>query len=324
MPGGFGRNSHVGWGLENPWGTAVAGTKWAELVGEKMVTKREREPRPVVRGLNPREGNLYDKFFGGGGSFEIEANYGGLIRLLEHLFGDASDTITQPDVGVRWVHTFQQAATVMSGKGLTVRVNKDVDSGSTPEHVFAGFKVNSMKFSIKPDQNMRVEVEGAAKDVTLAAASTPAFPTSSNYVAGHQLSVEIDDVVRKVDEVELTIDNKLDTEKRVVGSKNIDEPIRSREMVDIRGTITMDAIQADWSKLDAGTLFKAEFLHAGAALGTGNFRWDFTLLKCLVLDNPFTVEDRGIVKSVLPFMALEPVSGQIIQLAVHNGESAVG
>lgn len=324
MPGGFGRNSHVGWGLESPWGTSVAGTKWAELISEKMETIRMREPRPVVRGINPREGHLYDKLFGGRGSFEIEANYGGLIRLHEHLFGDASDTITQPDVGVRWVHTFQQAVTVMTGKGLTVRVNKDVDNGSTPEHVFAGFKVNSMKWTMAPDQNMRIEVEGVAKEVSLAAVSSPAFPTAAQYVAGHQLSVEIDDVVRKVDQVELVYDNKLDLEKRIVGSKNIDEPVRSGEMADIHGTITMDAAQADWAKLDAGTLFKAEFLHQGAVLGTGNYRFDFTLLKCLVTGNPFVVEDRGIVKSTLPFVALEPTSGQIITLAVHNGESAVG
>jgi len=323
MPGGFGRNSHVGWGLENPWGTPVAGTKWAELVSEKMETIRNRVPRPVVRGLNPREGNLYDALFGAKGSFEIEANYGGMTRLLEHLFGDSSDTVTVVEGGIRWKHTYVQAPTIMSGKGLTLRVNRDVDNGSTPELVVAGFKVNSMKFTMQPDQNMRVEVEGAGKDASLAAASTPAFPAAANYVAGHQFSCEFDDVVRKVDQVELMIDNKLDLEKRVLGSKTIDEPIRSSERPDISGTITMDAIQADWSKLDAGTLFKLELLHTGPTLGAGTYRWDFTLLKCLVTGNPFIVENPGVVKATVPFIALEPTSGQIIQLDITNGESAV-
>jgi hypothetical protein len=267
---------------------------------------------------------MYDAFFGGKGSFVVELNYGGMTRLFEHLFGDSSDTITNPEPSVRWTHTYAQAATVMSGKGLTLRLNRDTDPGSTPELVVAGFKVSSAKFTFQPDQNARVEIEGAGKDASLGAVSSPAFPVAANYVAGHQLSCEFDDVVRKVDQIELMYDNKLDLEKRVLGSKNIDEPIRSAEMVEVTGTITMDAVQADWSKLDAGTLFKLEALHTGPVLGGGNYRFDFTLLKCLVTGNPFIVENRGIVKSTMPFMALEPTSGQIITLAITNGESAVG
>jgi hypothetical protein len=85
----------------------------------------------------------------------------------------------------------------------------------------------------------------------------------------------------------------------------------------------MDAFQADWSKLDAGTLFKLELLHTGPTLGAGTYRMDFTALKCLVTGNPFTISGPGVVKTTLPFKALKPTAGELLSLVVVNEEAAV-
>jgi tail tube protein len=324
MPQGFGRNSFVGWDQETTWGTGVAAAKYAELISEGIETIRNRVARPVVRDLDEREGNFYDALFGVKGPFAIELNYNGLLRLFEHLFGDSSGSVVATEAPNRYTTTFVLKDTVSTGKGLSLHVHRDVDAGSTPQLRAVGYKLNSAKFSFAPDRNGQVEFDGAGKDASLIAAVTPTFPAVANYVAGHQLSIEIDDVVRKVDEVEFTLDNGLDLEKRVLGSKNIDEPIRSDTRRSITGTITMDALQADWSKLDAGTLFKLELLHTGPTAGAGTLRMDFTFLKCLVTGNPFTVTGPGIVKSAVQFKALKPISGELLTLVVINNESAIG
>lgn len=323
MPGGFGRNSFVGWAEESPWGTAAAASKFAELISEGIETVRDRVARPVVRDLDEREGNFYDALFGVRGPFAIELNYSGLLRLFEHLFGDASVASVATEPGVRNTHTITLKDTIMSAKGLSLHVNRDVDAGSTPQLRAVGYKLNSATFSFSPERNGQVEFDGAGKDSSIIAAVSPTFPPITTYVAGHQLAVEIDDVARAVDSVELTLDNGLDLEKRVVGSKQIAEPIRSDTRRSINGTLTMDALQADWSKLDAGSLFKLELLHTGPTLGAGNYRMDFTMLKCLVTGNPFTISGPGVVKTTLPFKALKPTAGELLSLVVVNEEAAV-
>jgi tail tube protein len=320
---GFGRNSFVGWAQESTWGTVQTPSKYAEIKGDGIKGFRNREPRPVFRDLDAREGQLYDAFFGVEGGFTIEGNYIGMLRLLEHLFGDSSDTITQPDVGVRWLHTYRLSDTPMVGKGLSVHLNTDTDNASTPQKRCTGFKLSKGTFVYVPDNNLEVQIEGAGKDVDLVAASTPTFPSITEYIAGHQTTVEFDDVVRAVDRVEITVDQSLDLKKRVLGSKFIAEPVHGPDRRIVTGVIDVDAAQADFSKLLAGTLFKLEVISLGATLGTGTFQFYWTFNKCLVLEDPYKVNDPGLVKSRISFRALKPISGDLVTLIVGNNESAV-
>lgn len=324
MPGGFGYESFVGWDQETTWGTPVAPAKYAELISEAMKEIRDRQPRPVVRDLDVREGNYYDRLFGASGSFDVELNYIGLLRLLEHAFGDASGATVVDEASVRWTHTFSLKKTLMTGKGLSLHVNKDVDNGGTPQVRYAGFKVNSLGFNFAPDNNARLSVGGAAKDFASIAASTPTFPAAAQYVAGHQTIVEIDDVARGVDSAVITLDNGMNLEKRVLGSKNIAEPVRSDTRRSVRGTLVMDAAAADLAKLEAGTLFKLEVISTGAVLGAGNFKFQLVALKCLVTEGPFNVTTPGIMKSTLNFVAQKPTAGELLQAIVTNNEATIG
>ena len=324
MPGGYGRNTFIGWAEESAWGTPVAASKFGEIISSSMEAIRRRVPRESVRGLDDREANFYDELFGAAGSFVIGANYIGLLRLLEHAMGDGSDAITQPDVGVRWVHTFTLKDTLMAGKGLSLHVNDDVDNGGTPQRRYAGFKVNGLKFSYDPLRNTTIEVSGAAKDFASIAAVSPTLPGLSTYVAGHQTVIEIDDVVRKCDMVEVELDNGMDLEKRILGSKNIDEPIRGDSRRRVFGTIKMDAAAADLAKFDAGTYFKLEVLATGATLGTGNYALQLVLAKCRLDGDPYSsIDGPGVRKTEVPFVADLPTSGERLQVIVHNNESAV-
>jgi len=326
MPGGFGRNSFVGWAEEGAgtWGTGVAATKFAELGSESMKIIRERKPRPVYRGLiDGREGQLYDEKQGAAGSFAIEGNYNGLLKLFEHAFGDSSGVVTVAEGGIRWLTTYSLAQTIMSTKGLSLHINTDVDNGATPQRRYNGFKINTLKFTFDPKRNLLLEVGGAAKDHSDIAAVSPTFPAIANYVAGHQCVVSLDTVATKVDAVELSIDNGLDLDKRILGDKRIDEPIRSDNQVKMEGQITKDAVAADMTKFRDGTLFRLDVVCTGPTLGAGNNKLSLIALKCLVTDDPYNVTGPGIVKSKFPFKVLEPVSGQALQLLIENNESAI-
>lgn len=324
MAGGYGAKSFVGWAEEPTWGTGVAATKFAELVSEGVEVIRDRVPRETVRNLHVREDAFYDEKFGGAGPFVIEANYVGMLRLIEHLFGDASGVTTNPDPGVRWRHTFGLTDTLKAGKGLSVHVNTDVDSGGTPQRRYVGVKLNKAKFTFDPKKNVQIEFGAVAKDYSSIAAVSPTFPGSTLYIGGNQTIIEIDDVARQCDLVTFEVDNAMDVDKRVLGSKQIAEPVRGDERPVISGEITVDAEAADLSKFDAGTLFKFEAIATGAALGgSGNYQFTLVALKCAVTGDPYHITTPGKVKSVIPFRAREPNSGALLQCIVDNNESAI-
>jgi len=323
MPGGYGRKSFVGWDQEGTWGTGVAATKFAELINESMDIIRERVPRPVVRGLfAAREGNTYDAKFGAGGKFVIEGNFIGLLRLLEHAFGDASGSTAATEPGVRYTHTFNLKETPMTGKGLSLHINTDVDNGGTPQRRYNGFKIDSLKFSYDPRRNVQIEVGGAAKDHTDIAAVSATFPASAQYIAGHQTVLEIDDVATKFDSVDLTLNLALDLDKRIMGSKFIDEPVRDGQ-ISIDGELNKDAAASDMTKFRDGTLFKVELISTGATLGAGTYKQTLIGLKAEAVGDPYKVTTPGLMKSRIPFRLLEPTAGETLQILIENNEAAI-
>lgn len=322
---GFGRNSFVGWAEESTWGTPVAPSKYAELISETMKGIRTRTPRPVVRDLDQREGSLYDEKEGAEGGFLIEASYDGLLRLLEHAFGDVSiaTAVDTPETGAH-THTITPKATLMSGKGLSVSINTDTDSGGLPEKRVEGFKINTLKMSYDPLRNVQFEVTGAGQDFSQVVVSTPAFPADTVLVAGHQLVFSINDTPREVDNLEWTLDNGMNLDHRVLGDKQIIEPVRSDTKRALTGSITVDALEEDLDKFRAGTLFDLDIDATGPiAAAATNFSWKVAMTKCLVTDDPFNVTTPGQIKSTIPFMALLPAAGSIMTMVIINTENAV-
>ncbi len=68
-------------------------------------------------------------------------------------------------------------------------------------------------------------------------------------------------------------------------------------------------------------LRQLEFLHTGAVLESDFYRLDVLLPKCQITDPPYSITGPGIVKSVLPFRALLPTSGELITITVSNTET---
>lgn len=318
---GQGRSSFFGWGQESTWGTAVTPTKFAEIKDDNFKAVRDQVARPVFRDLDPREGNLYDRLFGGGGGGIFEGNYEGMLRLFEHAFGDSSGVTTGP-VGSVYTHTFTLKDTLMSGKGLSFHINTDTDSAGLPQKRFFGFKINELGLEFDPQANLAVTVQGVAKDMDKVAASTPTFPGIANYIAGHQCSCEIDDVATLIKSAKISLNNGMQLDGRQLGSKNIREPVRDVRRA-VTGQIVVDAAESWLTKYLAGTLFKLELLHLGPVLGGGNYRFDVTALKCRITDDPYQVKTPGLIEATVPFEILKPTSGELLTIAFQNSETAI-
>jgi hypothetical protein len=265
-----------------------------------------------------REANFYDEKFGGAGPYAIEANYEGLLRLLEHAFGAVTTTVSE--AAIRWQHAFTLATgELMTGKGISFHVHRDMANAFR----LLGGKIRELRYTLDPKRNVQLEFDLVGKDIDTLAAVAPTLPGTSLYVAGHQAVIEIDDVARAVDSLELVFSNGLDDDKRVIGSKNIAEPVRGDSRRSVTGTLVADAADADWTKFNAGTLFKLEALSTGPTLGAGNYRLDIIALKCLVTEEPFQVTGPGLVKATIPFTVVKPTSGSMLDLTVQNAESVV-
>ncbi|KKL53089.1 hypothetical protein LCGC14_2278920, partial [marine sediment metagenome] len=245
MPGGFGRDSHIGWVEEPTYGTVVTPpTKFEELISQNVEGIRIRTPRPTVRGLDTAEDDLYDEKFGVEGPFNFNINYEGQLRLLEHLFGAVATVVLEAVIS--WTHTFTLTDALQTGKGLSIYINLDLD-----EYQCKGCKLSQAVFTFDPKLPATVEFSLVGQDMEGVAASTFVAQANSLYVGGHQLTCEIDDVVRAIDSATLTINNGLDIDKRILGSKSIVEPVRGDTRREITGTLKMDALDTDWDKFQS-------------------------------------------------------------------------
>ena len=322
---GLGRNSSVAWALEPTWGDPVTPpTKWAELYNEAIKAISASEARAVARGLSMREGSLFTARQGAAGSFLVDNNFEGMLRLIEHLFGDSSVGSVEDETG-RTTHTATRQDTIMSGKGLTLYIDTDVDA-ALPVRQYSGWKMDGCRITVDAQRHTQLEWRGAGKDLPVDVARlTPTFPSELLYSDGQEIVIEIDDVARSFDTVQIDIANGLNLDRRVMGSKLIDEPVRGSDphAFQVTGTIVGDAVLADLTKFRAGTLFKLEVIHTGPVLLAGNYMSTIELLKCEVTDDPYNVAGPDIIKSTIPFRAVEPTSGEMIKWITTNSEVAV-
>lgn len=304
----FGFNAAIGWGVEDPWGTAVSVDKFAEVISMDIKKTVERQESPSTRGLSERRRQEF--LISVGGSFETEFVYTGMERLLRHLFGASTDAVVPSSVdGFR--HTFTLADAMLPG--LTIETNRG-DSAASQTSKFAGCKITSATLSYSPNDPLKVTWNVVGKDETLVNETSVTYPdyTGIQLAKGHHMTCEFDDSVVAIDSFELTIENGLDVGKRVLGSQTIDEPVRS-ERRKVTGTLTLDwASTANYLKYINNTATKLEIICTGEDMGNDNS--DPLALRMIMPTVRFdgespAVSGPGIVKQVMPFYALSTGTG---------------
>lgn len=319
MPDGFGYNASIGFAEETVWGTAVARTKFMEIISEGIKASVERQESPSTRSLSERRRN--DFLISVAGPIEMEGIYQGLEKLWKHLFGAVATT--GPTDTVVYSHQFTFADALPAGLSIEAFRGDDANleaASADSAHLYAGCKIASATLSFKPNEPFKVTFNIVGKLETIVAKTAVTFPDLSGalLIKGHQLVCERDDAAQTIDEAEITIDNGLNTGKRVMGSQYIAQPVRNT-----RRKVT-GKLMADWTDkviynafmssagAATGTNFKLELLLTGAVIpGSAStpYAYNLTLPACKLDGETPNVSSPGILKQAMPFFALATGTG---------------
>src|SRR5687768_2099581 len=118
MSQGQGYAAYAGIGVESTYGTAVAGSKWFQIVSESMKGKRGRIPSKVLGQLSMGRTTRGKAVVGGG--FSMQMHWNGFERIIADAFGASSVTTSGSDP---YTHTYALKAALPVG--LTVLINRD-------------------------------------------------------------------------------------------------------------------------------------------------------------------------------------------------------
>ncbi len=308
MADAFGYNASIGWAEEVTWGTPVARALFMEVMSESMSKAPDFKEAASTRALSERR--RYEGMSAVGGALEFEMLYEGVDEFLKHLFGGVASAV---DDATAFKHTYTLADALPPG--LSIEVYRGDDFGGTEEaFLYEGCKINAATFTFEPDEPLKVSYEIVAQDESIVALTTVTYPDLSGalLVKGNELSCELGDVATTIDGGELTINNGLLTDKKIMGTKLIDEPVRSSRR-QVTGSITADWVDKTlYNKMINSTEQKIEFILTSPTniAGSGTpYSMAFTLPVCRFEGETPAVSDPGIIKQVLPFFALSTGTG---------------
>ncbi len=265
----------AGYKAETTWGTAVTVDRFREFVSDDVTPKFSRVESNALRSGNRVQRN--DRFAPyqehAEGNLVLEAMSLNDGVWFEHMLG----TITSSSVvDSAYTHTATMAS--LLGKGITFQSNRPLHPGDTDRaFTFEGGKVANWKISCKAGEpamiDLGLEFEKGEIGTALASASYPSSNQLLTFLGG---AVTVAGVAVSVTEVEIEVDNKLDVERRFLGSGLHAEPVEAgwREIkfkltCDWSGTVQYDRVA---SATASGALAAIEATFTGPTLiGTATY-----------------------------------------------------
>ncbi len=237
---GSGMAAQFGFASETTYGTAVTVTKFLPLVEESLESDPERqESEGIVAGarvIKTDQWNVGVTRIEGDVGLELnEQNTGTLFR---HMFGSVTSSVTA-GIGT---HTFTPGD--LTGQSMTVQIGRPQVGGVVTPSTFAGVKVASWELAVKADENATLGLSLLAKTETTATALASATYVSGSlrpFIATRSIftSSTISGATVKLRELRISGDNGLSTDRIVVGSNTLDEPLESKLRV-YEGVATME------------------------------------------------------------------------------------
>lgn len=237
---GSGMAAQFGFASETTYGTAVTVTKFLPLVDESMESDPERqESEGIVAGarvIKSEQWNVGITRVQGDVGLELyEQNTGTLFR---HMFGSVTSSVTN-SIGT---HTFTPGD--LTGQSMTVQIGRPQVGGVVTPSTYAGVKVASWEIGIKADENATLGLSLLAKTETtgtalasvtyLTGSLRPFIPTRATLTI-----LSISGVAAKIRELRISGDNGLSTDRVVIGSTSLDEPLEAGLRA-YEGTATME------------------------------------------------------------------------------------
>lgn len=311
MPQAFGYKSYFGVGEESVWGTLVSRAYFGEFVEDTLKTTQERIQSEAFRGRHQKN-RIYGKLVSEGG-IGVEYNFAdrAVNLLLKCGLGAVSTQADTPVVGVHR-HTFTM--TDAPHTGLSLEIHRDASSSFT----YGGFRINETTFSLEPNSYLRATFTGAAKSETLTSPSVPTFAVAKP--AHHaQAAITWGGVAKQVKSFEFTINQSLDLDRRVLGSRHIIEPVASGKS-EVSGSFEMFFESLDeYNDFLAGTE-RALVLSLTGDIITGStpYKLTFTFAGAELEGETPSVDSAGHLSIPLSFRAYETASAKPVSIVLDS------
>ena len=212
MATGFGQNGWIGIGEESTFGTGVSATRYLEVMEESISGKHSLISKPAIRS-NSQKNRVKSKK-NVEGSFKMQVPYVGMELLFKHALGSAGVVSgTNP-----YTRTFSLASGLPTG--LTVLVNRDAANvGTGSMFRYLGCQIDKLTLTQGTEDFLMAEVSILGRDWDLQNIATPTFATFTG-VDWEQLTVaEINGIQMNVEDVEITIENALASDRYILGSR---------------------------------------------------------------------------------------------------------
>lgn len=268
MSQGYGYAAYAGIGVESTYGTAVAGSKWFQILSESIKASRKLTPNKSLGFLSMGRTTRARAIVAGGLSMVMHWN--GFERIIADAMGASSITTTGANP---YTHTGALKAAMPTG--LTVLVNRDaanVGTGSMRQLV--GCHISKLKFSQKLDEPLIIEPEFVGSNFSNVNIQAPTYPTWDVIDYGHLLTANMDDNGTpygfKLVSLDLEIDNKLEPKMYLTDFKSGGVHRVDQRQVTFSSEIEFDSLSA-LAAFDAATEHDYKFeWRKDAAVSTVN------------------------------------------------------
>lgn len=225
MAQAYGYNAYAGIGVETTYGTAVAGSKWFEIVSENLKGTRKRKPAKTLGTLSLRR--THRERMNVAGDIVLPFQWNGVERLIAEAFGASAVTTTGANP---YTHTYALKAATPTG--LTVLVNRDAAGiGGSTMFQYDGCHVSKLSLSQDIDEPLMITASMIGSEVASVALQAATFPTFDPIDYGQMTIANYDHggspVGFKLLKFSLEIDNKHEskfylTDHRAQGVHRVD------------------------------------------------------------------------------------------------------
>ncbi len=215
MTTGYGYKGWLGLAEESTFGTGIATpTDFFEIVSENLVFEQSQVSKPHLRSASRHIKMKSKKTVSG--TITLSVGWTGYALLFKHILGSAG---TQTGTGP-WTHPM--VLTDDLPVGLTLWINRDhVAVTGNSLFRFVGCQINKATLKVEADDLMMLELDIVGTDSDLVATQTPTFVVHDP-ISWDELtlaSTQLNSVVTTLNTFELTVDNKLDVDRFVLGQQ---------------------------------------------------------------------------------------------------------
>lgn len=262
---------HLGLGEESTYGSAVAPTKFFEVLSEGVQLEKNFETVPVMRAFSAPE--IVELSSLVKGPMEILANFNGIGILYKHLLG----SVAHVGSAAPYTHTYPGTGGIPDVDRIGLSLTGEIRRDGALNWRYNGLKIVSLAQAFGVDQSSRITLgvigKGEASGVTPATASYPALePMRPSFV-----SVKFDSVALKSRSAQISIENPCDEPFLLGGTGLSDEPDRNGLLKVTGQTEVMFASTTQYDKFVSGATVNVEM---SAVDPVGGHSLTYKMAKC--------------------------------------------